>query len=45
MCWTSFKTIGHSSENLGLSQKTLRPSWCAKLVTVLGFGADSSLSS
>jgi len=35
MCWTSFKTIGHSSRNLGLSQKTLRPSWCPKLVTAL----------
>jgi len=35
MCWTHFKTIGHSSKNLGPSQKTLRPSWCPKLVTGL----------
>jgi len=35
MCWTWFKTIGHSSKNLGPSQKTLRPSWCPKLVTGL----------
>jgi len=33
MCWTSFKTTGHSSKNLGPYQKTLRPSWCPKLVT------------
>jgi len=33
MCWTSFKTIGHSSKILGPSQKTLRPSWCPTLVT------------
>jgi len=35
MCWTSIKTIGHSSKKLGPSQKTLRPSWCPKLVTGL----------
>jgi len=35
MCWTSFKTIGHSSKNEGPSRKTLRPSWCPKLVTGL----------
>jgi len=35
MCWTSFKTIGHSSKNVGPSQNTLRPSWCPKLVTGL----------
>ena len=35
ICWTSFKTIGHSSKKLGPSQKTLRPSWCPKLVTGL----------
>jgi len=35
MCWTSFKTIGHSSKAWGPSQKTLRPSWCSKLVTGL----------
>ena len=35
MCWTSFETIGHSSKNLGPSQKTFRPSWCPKLVTGL----------
>ena len=35
MCWTSLKTIGHSSKNLDPSQKTLRPSWCPKLVTGL----------
>ena len=33
MCWTQFKNIGHSSNNLGRSRKTLRPSWCPKLVT------------
>jgi len=36
MCWTKFKTIGHSSKNLSPSQKTLRPTWCPKLVTELG---------
>jgi len=35
MCWTWFKSIGHNSKNLGPSQKTLRPSWCPKLVTGL----------
>jgi len=35
MCWTSFKTIGHSSKDFGPSQKTLRPSWWPKLVTGL----------
>jgi len=35
MCWTLFKTIGHSSKNLGPSQKCLCPSWCHKLVTGL----------
>jgi len=35
MCWTWFETIGHSSKNLGPSQKTLRPCWCLKLVTGL----------
>ena len=35
VCWTSFKTIGHSSKNLGPLQKTLRPSWCPKLATGL----------
>jgi len=29
------KNIGHSSKNLGLSRKTLRPYWCPKLVTGL----------
>ena len=32
MCWTQFKNIGHSSMNLGPSWKTIRPSWCPKLV-------------
>jgi len=35
MCWISFEAIGHSSKNLGPSQKTLRPAWCPKLVTTL----------
>jgi len=35
MCWTSFKTIGLSSKIFRPSQKTLRPSWCPKLVTGL----------
>ena len=35
MCWTWFKTVGHSSKNLGLSQKTLRPFWRPNLVTSL----------
>jgi len=35
MCWTWFKTIGHSSKSLGPSQKTLRPTWRLKLVTGL----------
>jgi len=32
-----FKTIGHSPKNLGPSRKSLRPSWCPKLVTGLVF--------
>jgi len=35
MCWTQFKTIGYSLKNVGPSQKTLRPTWCPKLVTGL----------
>jgi len=35
MCWTNFKTIGQSLNNLDPSQKTLRPTWCPKLVTDL----------
>jgi len=35
MCWIYFEIIGHSSKNLGPSPKTLRPSWCPKLVTGL----------
>jgi len=35
MCWTWFKTIGRSLKNLGPSQKTIRPTWCPKLVTGL----------
>jgi len=35
MHWTSIKIIGHSSKNLGPSQKTLCPSWWPKLVTGL----------
>ena len=38
MCWTQFKNIGHSSKNLGPSQKTFRPSWCPKLVAGLVTG-------
>jgi len=34
-CWTQFEDIGHSSKILGPSRKTLRPSWCPKLVTDL----------
>jgi len=41
-CWTWFKSIGHSSKNLGPSQKTLRPSWCPKLVTSLIFPNNST---
>jgi len=29
------KCVGHSSKSLGPSQKTLRPTWCPKLVTGL----------
>jgi len=29
------KCVGHSSKNLGPSRKTLRPSWCSKLVAGL----------
>jgi len=32
------KCVGHSLKNLGLSQKTLRPPWCPKLVTGLPVG-------
>jgi len=35
MCLTQFETIEHSLKNVGPSQKTLRPSWCPKLVTGL----------
>jgi len=34
-----FKIIGHSSKNLGPSQKILRPSWCPKLVMGLVLAA------
>jgi len=34
------KCVGHSLKNLGSSQKTLRPSWCPKLVTGLMFPRD-----
>jgi len=34
MCWTEFKTSGHSLKNLGPPQKTPLP-WCSKLVTSL----------
>jgi len=44
MCWTSFKTIGHSSINSGPSQKNLCPSWCPKLVTGLVVGIAGRLS-
>jgi len=29
------KCVGHNLKNLGPSQKSLRPSWCSKLVTGL----------
>jgi len=35
MCWTHFKTIGHSLKNLSPSQKILRHPWYPKLVTGL----------
>jgi len=38
MCWTYFKlfkTIGHSFKKLRPSQKTLRPTWCPKLIADL----------
>jgi len=35
MYWTSIKITGHSSKNVGPSQKTLRPSWWPKPVTGL----------
>jgi len=35
MCWKQFKNIGQSLKNLGPSQKTLRNTWCPKLVTDL----------
>jgi len=35
MCCTYFKTIEHSSKIWGPFRKTLRPSWCPKLVTGL----------
>ena len=38
MCWTQFKNIGQSSKNLGPYRKTLRPSWCPKLVTLASQG-------
>ena len=38
ICWTYFESIEHSLENLGHSQKTLRPTWCLKLVTGLRKG-------
>jgi len=33
MCWTEYPPIEHSLKNLGPSQKTLRSTWCPKLVT------------
>jgi len=35
MCWTYFKTTGHSLNILSPSQKTLRPRRCPKLVAGL----------
>jgi len=35
MCWTYFRTIGHCSKNLGLSEKTFRLPYFPKLVTGL----------
>jgi len=35
MYWTSFEITGHSSKSSDLSRKTLRPSWCPKLVVDL----------
>jgi len=35
VCWTKFKTIGHSSKVFRPSQKTLRTPWCPKLVMCL----------
>jgi len=32
MCWTYFKTIGHSLKYLSPFEKTFRPPWCPKLV-------------
>jgi len=39
------KCVGHCSKNLGPSQKTLRPSWCPKLVTGLIYWVPTSLAS
>jgi len=38
MCWTQFKTIGHSSKNLGPSQKTSSP----LLVPQAGYGPGAN---
>ena len=37
MCWT---WSGHSLKKLGHSQRTLRPSWCPKLVTGLVYACE-----
>ena len=37
MCWTYSETIVHSLKNLSPCEKTLRPPWCPKVVTGLGF--------
>jgi len=39
------KCVRHCSKNLGPSQKTLRPSWCPKLVTGLIYWVPTSLAS
>jgi len=43
MSWVKFESIGHSSRNMGPSQKILRPSWCSKLVTGLVPGCSADL--
>jgi len=44
MCWTKFENIGHSLKTLGLSQKTLRPTCCPKLVKGLHKYNSNSLA-
>ena len=44
MCWTYFRTVGHSLKTLGSRQKTRSPPWCPKLVTHLSTTSNTGLA-